>query len=65
GNALMAACLEGNSTIVKMLLDAGAEVKISHNPTAYVSGNPLLAAIISGNVETVKILLDKGADVNA
>ncbi|KAJ5935926.1 hypothetical protein N7454_005224 [Penicillium verhagenii] len=59
--ALQEASLGGRSTVVEILLGAGA------NPNAQGGryGNALQAAAYSGSAETVKILLDAHADVNA
>ncbi|KJK64553.1 ANK ankyrin repeat protein [Aspergillus parasiticus SU-1] len=57
----------GHTAIVKMLLDAGAEMdgtssrysRTSHSKTA------LQSAVAGGHVETARLLLEYGADINA
>lgn len=61
GNALQAAIWRGNENVVKLLLDAGADV----NAPAGKYGNALQAAVWRGHENVVKLLLYAGADVNA
>ena len=58
---MQAAIDEGHQQIVKMLLDAEAEV----NTQGGFYRNALQAASSGGNQQIVKMLLDAGADVNA
>ncbi|KAK7178124.1 hypothetical protein PSPO01_15822, partial [Paraphaeosphaeria sporulosa] len=51
----------GHETIVKLLLDAGADV----NAQGGEYGNALQAASDGGHEAVVKVLVDKGADINA
>ena len=58
--ALMWAATEGNSNIVKSLIEHGADIsKKTKN-----GFTPLLFAARSGDVETTRVLLDAGADPN-
>jgi ankyrin repeat protein/aminoglycoside phosphotransferase (APT) family kinase protein len=59
--ALQAASAGGHETVVKMLLDAGADV----NAQGGEYGNALQAASRESHETVVKMLLDAGADVNA
>lgn len=58
GNALTASAYDGTLTILKILLDAGADVNA---PTGY----PLQIASSAGHLEVVKLLLNHGASINA
>ena len=53
--------LSGLGKVVKLLLDAGADV----NAQGGVYGNALQAASYGGDEQVMKLLLDAGADVNA
>ena len=57
---LIAACVDGRSETVELLLEAGAYV----NAGECVSWTALIAASESGHVETAKILLNAGANLN-
>jgi ankyrin repeat protein len=59
---LMSALSRGNTRVVKMLLEAGADA----NKTApyYRGKTPLMFALRNGNPESVEALLKYGADVN-
>jgi len=58
--ALMLAARAGDATIVRILLDKGADV----NARDLWANTPLLYAPAGGNVVVVQALLEKGADVN-
>jgi ankyrin repeat protein len=58
---LHAAARRGETEIVKILLNAGANV----NSRGRYGETVLLLAIDNGNVETVKALVNAGADINA
>src|SRR5215472_16902321 len=58
---LFMAAKSGNSAVVKVLLDAGADAK-----TPALDGlTPLIMAASSGDAESVNMLVAKGADPNA
>jgi ankyrin repeat protein len=59
--ALQAAALKGQTLIVKLLLEKGADVTIANRE----GWTPLNSASFSGHVKVVKLLLEKGADVTA
>lgn len=61
GNALRAASRYGYGNIVRILLNAGANV----NAKGWDNGSALQQASVCGQEEVVRILLDAGADVNA
>jgi ankyrin repeat protein len=61
GDALQAAALGEHADVVRMLLDAHADV----NAQGGYYGNALQAAAFGGNTEVVRMLLDAHADVNA
>ncbi|EMR87690.1 putative ankyrin repeat-containing protein [Botrytis cinerea BcDW1] len=61
GNALQAASYEGHEAVVKLLLEAKADV----NAQGGYYGNALQAASYEGNEAVVKLLLEAKADVNA
>jgi uncharacterized protein len=58
---LVVAASTGQPTIVKMLLDKGADV----NATDPDGETALMSAVTSGNLEVVTMLIDKGANVQA
>jgi len=58
--ALHKAVSEGQTEIVKKLIEEGADI----NSTQGVAGTPINTAAYHGQTETVKLLLDKGANVN-
>ncbi|KAJ6168864.1 hypothetical protein N7497_001707 [Penicillium chrysogenum] len=60
-NALQAASLTGNKTIVKALLLRGFDI----NTTGGRFGTALTAAIVSDNLDIARFLLKKGIDPNA
>ncbi|MEC2078521.1 ankyrin repeat domain-containing protein [Metabacillus fastidiosus] len=53
------ACLNGDAEIVKLLVEAGADLKIK-----YHGDTPFALACSKGNAETVKYLISRGEDVN-
>lgn len=53
------ACLNGNVEIVKLLVEAGADVKVK-----YHGQTPFALACMKGDMETVKYFIHKGEDVN-
>jgi ankyrin repeat protein len=56
----MWAAAEGHASVVKRLIDAGADYK-----TPLKSGfTPLFFAVRDGHIDVVKLLLDRGIDVN-
>jgi ankyrin repeat protein len=57
--ALQAAASKGQTSIVKLLLDKGADVTVANKE----GWTPLNSASDSGHVDIVKLLLDNGADV--
>lgn len=59
--ALHAAARNGRSDIIRILLDAGADV----NSRDYWGDTALEYAAYKGSIESVKLLLDNGADVNS
>ena len=62
GTNLITAALAGNSvTVLKMLIDAGADVDATNITTGVTA---LQAAAFLGNFEAAKLLLDAGADVS-
>ena len=62
GSALMTAYTEGHSTIMQMLLHAGALLQESEDPG---TDSILYKAAQCGHENALKMLLDAGADVNA
>ncbi|KAF4973196.1 hypothetical protein FSARC_448 [Fusarium sarcochroum] len=58
GDALTAAAFDGTINIVKMLLDAGADINSA-------DGWALQTAAEQGHTEVVNLLLERGANVNA
>lgn len=57
---LNAACAEGHLSVVKFLLDHGADIEKSNGSSA----TPLIAAFRGENLSAVLLLFDAGADVN-
>ena len=55
------ACMKGARDIVKLLIDAGADVSLANNQSL----TPLHSMARSGNKDIIKLLLDAGADINA
>ncbi|KAF9869764.1 hypothetical protein CkaCkLH20_12807 [Colletotrichum karsti] len=76
GTALLIACLRGNETTVRMLLNKDANVNLQdHAPSETITAavqaklrngckNPLQVAVSRGEKQIVQMLLSKGADVN-
>lgn len=58
---LHCASAHGQATVVKLLLDRGADV----NATNAAQHSPLFVACLKGNRPVVRALLDRGADVSA
>lgn len=58
--ALMLACCGGHEDIVKLLIEAGADLELQNE-----SGHtPLMEAASGGHVGVAKILLENGAGIN-
>ena len=66
-NVLEAAVRSGNLALVKLLVEAGAQVNVAAGPGPKPDGHytALQAAAERGDLEMVKYLLEAGADVNA
>jgi len=60
GTPLMYAALAGNTEVIKLLLEKGADVNARHNG----AGGALIPAAQMGDPGAVKLLLEKGAEVN-
>ena len=69
GGTLITAAYKGQTTVIKDLLDKGADVDERGGCGLWSVGafgaTPLLCAAVGGHMETVKELIAKGADVNA
>lgn len=63
--ALDIAAMKGNTDIVKILLDKGANPNAAVISGSEKGSTPLMAAVAGGYLETTRLLVDKGADVNA
>ena len=66
----MSAASAGHTEIVKILIDAGADVNAKTNPCIIVNSTfgedtALMQAAIEGHCEVIKMLIKAGADVNA
>jgi ankyrin repeat protein len=58
---LLAASVDGGEKVVRLMLDAGADVDARDG-----SGNtPLIASAADDRIKIVQLLIDRGADVNA
>jgi ankyrin repeat protein len=53
----------GNTELIRLFLDAGADINQKGSPKGMNS--PLSLAVISGATAAVKLLLDRGAEVDA
>ncbi len=63
GTPLIFASIQGNESIVNLLLEKEAQVNLcGAGPISNFS--PLHAACYGGNIEVVKVLIDHGADIN-
>ena len=60
--ALMQAAMTGNTGIVKLLLNKGANVNAKAEQMGGMT--PLMNAAAFGDIEMVRLLIDKGADIN-
>lgn len=65
--ALMAAAFYGKPGIIRLLIDAGADVNayIDQSSGFHSHASPLHQAVFSGSLESVQILLDADADLAA
>jgi ankyrin repeat protein len=61
-NALFAACRNGHTDVVKLLLRRG--MSVSAKGSAIFNATPLMAAAVHGQVAVAKLLLLRGANVN-
>jgi ankyrin repeat protein len=59
-NALQAAAQSGSTSLVKFLLNSGADI----NTSGGAHGNALQAAAINGHENVVQLLIDEGAEIN-
>ncbi|KAE8354008.1 ankyrin repeat-containing domain protein [Aspergillus coremiiformis] len=59
GNALAAAIASGKLSLVKLVIEAGAQLDVRGR-----YGYPLRAAALAGNTDIARLLLEKGADPN-
>src|SRR5256885_12143678 len=60
GNALHAACNQGNSEVIQLFLDHGFDI----NSRCQQYGIPLSTALQADHADAVRVLLRNGADVN-
>ena len=58
GTALFEACIRGRVEVVRLLLELGADINVTHQ-------NPLVEACTFRRINVVKLLISYGADVNA
>ena len=58
GTALLDACLTGRLEVVRLLLELGADLNVTHQ-------NPLVEACTFRRINVVKLLISYGANVNA
>lgn len=65
GNTAIAQAVKsGNLDLVKLMLDRGADVDLTHKEIGYKM-TPLMFATQNGDIDMVKLLLDHGANPNA
>lgn len=64
GEALAWACLSGNETMVRFLLEHGAECHIHSAAICPASGSAIVKAGEGGNINVIKMLLAKGANIH-
>lgn len=64
GEALAWACSRGNETMVRFLLEHGAECHIHSAAICSASGSAIVKAGEGGNVNVIKMLLAKGANIH-
>ncbi len=62
--ALMKAVADGDTEVVKLLLEQGVDVNAKVLAGMYKGWTALIFSVASGNTEVVKLLLKQGADVN-
>jgi ankyrin repeat protein len=62
--ALQAACLHGNGKLVRLLLEAGANVNCMTRRRVFRPGTALEAACWAKDINTIKILADWGANID-
>jgi uncharacterized protein len=62
--ALMISAWHGQTEVVKLLLDRGADMNARIETGAVKGATALILAAGLGHTEVVKLLLDKGADMN-
>ncbi|KAH8669301.1 ankyrin repeat-containing domain protein, partial [Ilyonectria robusta] len=58
-SALHVACAKGSKEVVKILLDANADISTTDNN----EWTPLHSASLNGHIEVVRLLIEKGAGV--
>lgn len=58
---LYIACQEGNLEIVRLMIDAGAEIDLPILPDL---DTPLLISVVRGNIPVFRELVQRGADIN-
>ncbi len=64
GTALGAAADRGDIELMRILLDAGADIDLPETDMPGGDFNPLLSAAYDGRINVVRFLLDAGADVS-
>ena len=60
---LLNAAKTGNYAILRLLLDAGAEVNVTCNMNSSTTETPLQCALQIGCLECAQVLIEKGANV--
>ena len=63
GTALSAAARRADIELMRLLLDAGADIDLAESNMPGGDFNPLLSAAYDGQIDVVRFLLDAGADV--